>query len=313
MKHIPFLLNLIGFSVVVLAAVFGIGDIRKEQLTVYVGTVERQLPDIAVELHSFKIEYYDDRTPKRFESDITVYTEDGAAIRGSVEVNKPLSAAGWKIYQYGYDEALGSESPYSVFLLVTDPWLPAAYAGIFIMLAGAVSVLLTRRYSSRRKKLILPCALLLAAAFVCFFTPMLRAGSLAPALQSPWFVPHVTVYMLSYALMTVATVMSLFKKADPVTVDDIVFAGYAFFTIGMLFGALWAKEAWGHYWTWDPKETWAAVTWACTLLYMHLRLLHPEKWQAARAVLLLTFVCLQVCWWGLSLLPSIQALSLHVY
>ena len=43
--------------------------------------------------------------------------------------------------------------------------------------------------------------------------------------------------------------------------DNLVYVGMAFLTIGMLFGALWAKEAWGHYWNWDPKETWAAATW----------------------------------------------------
>ena len=44
--------------------------------------------------------------------------------------------------------------------------------------------------------------------------------------------------------------------------------GLAFLTIGMLFGALWAKEAWGHYWSWDPKETWAAITWLAYLVYV---------------------------------------------
>lgn len=42
--------------------------------------------------------------------------------------------------------------------------------------------------------------------------------------------------------------------------DDLVTANYALLTLGMLMGALWAKEAWGHYWSWDPKETWAAIT-----------------------------------------------------
>ena len=42
-------------------------------------------------------------------------------------------------------------------------------------------------------------------------------------------------------------------------------------TLGMLMGALWAKEAWGHYWSWDPKETWAAITWLAYLVYVHYR------------------------------------------
>ncbi len=43
--------------------------------------------------------------------------------------------------------------------------------------------------------------------------------------------------------------------------DTLVYIGTAFLTFGMLSGALWAKEAWGHYWNWDPKETWALITW----------------------------------------------------
>ena len=47
--------------------------------------------------------------------------------------------------------------------------------------------------------------------------------------------------------------------------DNLVQVGWVFMTIGILFGALWAKEAWGHYWAWDPKETWAAATWFANL------------------------------------------------
>ena len=43
--------------------------------------------------------------------------------------------------------------------------------------------------------------------------------------------------------------------------DNLTYVGLAFMTLGMLTGAIWAKEAWGHYWAWDPKETWAAATW----------------------------------------------------
>jgi hypothetical protein len=51
----------------------------------------------------------------------------------------------------------------------------------------------------------------------------------------------------------------------------LVSIGFAFLTMGIVMGALWAKEAWGDYWTWDPKETWAAVTWMAYLLYLHAR------------------------------------------
>ena len=51
--------------------------------------------------------------------------------------------------------------------------------------------------------------------------------------------------------------------------DNLTYVGLAFMTLGMLSGAIWAKAAWGHYWAWDPKETWAAATWFSYLGYVH--------------------------------------------
>ena len=59
--------------------------------------------------------------------------------------------------------------------------------------------------------------------------------------------------------------------------DNLTYVGLAFMTLGMLTGAIWAKEAWGHYWAWDPKETWAAATWFSYLVYIHFRLGRPLK------------------------------------
>ena len=84
-------------------------------------------------------------------------------------------------------------------------------------------------------------------------------------------------------------------------------------TVGMLFGALWAKEAWGHYWSWDPKETWAAITWLAYLLYIHYRLMPGHRVRLALWHLLVCFVLLQMCWWGINYLPSAQGSSVHTY
>ena len=151
LKEIPFLLNHLGVFVAIVAATLGNADVQKLQMTVYYGHPEwRSLsdddtvvePGVAIQLHEFTVDYYEDMTPKRFASDITVYTEDGKTLRGTVEVNKPMKVNGWKIYQYGYDVPTGGDSPYSVFLLVKDPWLPAVYTGIFLMLAGALCLML---------------------------------------------------------------------------------------------------------------------------------------------------------------------------
>ena len=332
-KEIPFLLNHLGVFVAIVAATLGSADVQELQMKVYYEYPERRAisddygvvePGFTIELHRFTVDYYENGMPRRFASDISVITEEGKDLQGTVEVNKPLKVNGWKVYQYGYDVSSGCNSPYSVFLLVKDPWLPAVYAGIFLMLAGALAQLLTRRFRRWGKlSFILPVCLILATvAFVYFFTPVFRNKALMPALQSPWFVPHVVVYMFSYAILAAATMMAvyiLFFRKNKTTdremniTDNLVCTGLAFLTVGMLFGALWAKEAWGHYWTWDPKETWAAITWLSYLLFLHFRNGQPKEWRKACWILLLAFVCLQICWWGINYLPSAQGLSIHTY
>lgn len=81
----------------------------------------------------------------------------------------------------------------------------------------------------------------------------------------------------------------------------------------MLFGALWAKEAWGTYWSWDPKETWAAATWLAYLVYIHYRLRRRSAADVALWILIVNFLLLQMCWWGINYLPSSQGTSVHTY
>lgn len=79
-----------------------------------------------------------EREPRRFASEVKLYTESGKQDSTTIEVNKPYAIEGWKIYQLSYDEAKGRWSDISVFELVRDPWLPVVYTGIWMMIAGAV-------------------------------------------------------------------------------------------------------------------------------------------------------------------------------
>ncbi|MCS2659414.1 cytochrome c biogenesis protein ResB [Bacteroides fragilis] len=79
-----------------------------------------------------------EREPRRFASEVKVYTESGHRDSATIEVNKPFELEGWKIYQLSYDESKGRWSDISVFELVRDPWLPVVYTGIWMMIAGAV-------------------------------------------------------------------------------------------------------------------------------------------------------------------------------
>ena len=186
-------------------------------------------------------------------------------------------------------------------------------------------------YSRWKYRWVLTFSTVLSLVFICIniFKPEIHSKELMPALQSPWFAPHVIVYMFAYAVLGVATLLAVFllfkgsrgqeastaafSPAPLASHDNLVRVGLAFLTTGMLFGALWAKEAWGHYWTWDPKETWAAITWLAYLVYLHYRRLPRHDERMALWMLVVAFMLLQMCWWGINYLPSAQGTSVHTY
>jgi len=95
-------------------------------------------PYKALRLDSLTSLIMPEREPQRFASTVTVYTEAGRQVEDTIEVNHPLSVAGWNIYQLSYDETKGRWSDVSIFELVRDPWLPAVYTGIIMMMLGAI-------------------------------------------------------------------------------------------------------------------------------------------------------------------------------
>ena len=95
-------------------------------------------PYKALQLDSLVSLIMPEREPKRFASEITVYTQSGKEVKATVEVNQPLEIDGWKIYQLSYDKSEGKWSDTSVFELVRDPWLPVVYIGIWMLIGGAI-------------------------------------------------------------------------------------------------------------------------------------------------------------------------------
>ncbi|HAC74245.1 MAG: cytochrome c biogenesis protein CcsA [Petrimonas sp.] len=189
----------------------------------------------------------------------------------------------------------------------------------FLPVAGLIT------YQRWGYKWILSFSTILSAVFIVvnIAKPDIHNKVLMPALQSPWFAPHVIIYMFSYAILGAVTLVALYylfreeKLQDKERImdmtDNLVYVGVAFVTMGMLMGAIWAKEAWGHYWSWDPKETWAAATWLGYLVYIHYRLLKTSKNKTSMTILLLAFILLQVCWYGVNYLPSARERSVHTY
>ena len=351
-RDIAFLLNHLGLFIALTTATLGNADMQRVKMICGVGEPEWRVFDkegaikempIAIELKKFIMETYDNGAPKRYASEVQILTKSGKNIETTIDVNKPYEVDDWKIYQYGYDTQMGAQSQISIFELVSDPWLPWVYAGFYMMLAGAVlmtlMVLWRRVRTATRKALWGYFAIaVFASLFAYFFFDSYNTKTLVPALQSPWFAPHVFVYIFAYALLGVAVIIAIYAQirkncqlsivrstrrgacqSKNCQLDDLVYISLAFLTIGMLFGALWAKEAWGHYWSWDPKETWAAITWLAYLIYIHYRLMPRANSQEPKAnhlalwILFGSFVLLQMCWWGINYLPSAQSSSVHTY
>lgn len=182
----------------------------------------------------------------------------------------------------------------------------------FMLVAGAIT------YGRWKYRWVLSFSTLMAVVFMVInvLRPEIHDQTLMPALQSVWFIPHVAVYMFSYALLGCATLLAIYRfftnENVEGAIDGLVYGGIAFFTIGMLTGALWAKEAWGEYWSWDAKESWAAVTWILYLLYIHLRTMGKRDKMGLGILLIVAFLALQMCWYGINYLPT-AADSIHVY
>jgi cytochrome c-type biogenesis protein CcsB len=89
----------------------------------------------------------------------------------------------------------------------------------------------------------------------------------------------------------------------------IIGLGFPFLTTGIISGAVWANEAWGAYWSWDPKETWALITWLIFAIYLHSRLLKGWQGQKAAFVGSIGFFVIWICYLGVNFLGK----GLHSY
>ncbi|AOI72151.1 cytochrome C biogenesis protein [Burkholderia ubonensis] len=137
---------------------------------------------------------------------------------------------------------------------------------------------------------------------------------LVPALQSWWMKIHVPANFIGYgsfALSAMVSVAYLMKERGVLgdrlpaleVLDDVMYksiaVGFAFFTIATILGALWAAEAWGGYWSWDPKETWALIVWLNYAAWLHMRLMKGLRgtaaaWWALTGLIVTTFAFLGV-------------------
>lgn len=146
--------------------------------------------------------------------------------------------------------------------------------------------------------------------------PLHAAWRQMPALQSPWFAPHVTSYVLAYGLMAVSAVLACLSCAEGReedrlhAADAVARLAFPFMTFGLWSGALWADAAWGRYWAWDIKEVWSLLTWCLYLIYFHLARRGADAfWR--RLLLLSGFAAVLVTFLVVNFLPRLE--SLHSY
>jgi cytochrome c-type biogenesis protein CcsB len=162
-----------------------------------------------------------------------------------------------------------------------------------------------------------PVVILLGLAETVIYTP---AGQLPPALQSYWLAIHVTSITLATGAFVVAALFAVVyllagrhakraaaglpTRADaifrllpaPKLIDRLAYRtvvfGFPLWTFGIIAGAIWADEAWGRYWGWDPTETWAFITWVVYAGYLHARATAGWRGRRSAYIMLIGFGCL---------------------
>lgn len=206
------------------------------------------------------------------------------------------------------------------------------FALIFLWSILAIHLMLEATWRQRRFGLFALAIALMVATYAISRPEEAKAISpLLPALRSVYLQIHVTTCAIGYGAFGMAAGLGLAQlilfrgsppdgsgEPDPSQeelermMERCLALGFPWLTLGILSGAIWAQNAWGRYWGWDPKETWALVTWLWILLLFHLRTL--RKWRGRRlaALVVLCFAIVIFTFIGVPwLVRTVQLESLH--
>ncbi len=188
---------------------------------------------------------------------------------------------------------------------------------LFSLITAMFYLYYEQRYNTRQLGAFVLLVISAAVGFLLWYTVTRDAADiqpLVPALQSWWMKIHVPANFIGYGTFALAAMVAsayLLKSSGYLVdrlpslevLDDVMYkaisAGFAFFTIATILGALWAAEAWGGYWSWDPKETWALIVWLNYAAWLHMRLMSGLRgrvaaWWALVGLLVTTFAFLGV-------------------
>lgn len=140
-----------------------------------------------------------------------------------------------------------------------------------------------------------------------------------PALQSGWLVAHVALSFIGEAFFVISFAAALVflvsrkeevrKEADRITLTAVTLGWPVFSAGALVFGAVWAQNAWGRWWGWDPKETWALISWLVYTLYLHLRLFRKKSDRLTAWVAVIGFLTTLFTFLGVNFLLK----GLHSY
>ncbi len=140
-----------------------------------------------------------------------------------------------------------------------------------------------------------------------------------PALQSGWLILHVAFSFIgeaffAFSFITAILVLASKDKQKQLQYDRLTYTaitiGYPIFTLGaLIFGAIWAEAAWGSFWSWDPKETWALITWLVYSIYLHFRLIRKSGYRLCSWIAVIGFLCTLFTFFGVNYLLA----GLHSY
>lgn len=174
------------------------------------------------------------------------------------------------------------------FLAVTS-----TYEALLLLCEALILLLVIYRFRAKERTLkpVMLGGTLIALMFLALASSPIIPDAVkppVPALQSSWLILHILFSFFGEAFFAVGFVAALlylfgkFPKERKDSLDRLIYqsilVGYALFSVGgLVFGAVWAYNAWGRYWGWDPKETSAFITFLLYTLYLHLRLVRQFR------------------------------------
>ncbi|MBS1146682.1 MAG: putative transrane cytochrome C-type biosis transrane protein [Proteobacteria bacterium] len=188
---------------------------------------------------------------------------------------------------------------------------------LFCLITAMMYLYYEASYQTRQLGALVLLVISAAVGFILWYALDRQAHTiqpLVPALKSWWMKLHVPANFIGYGSFSLSAMLGvgyLLSSRGILTsrlprleiIDDMMYKaiaiGFAFFTIATILGAMWAAEAWGGYWSWDPKETWALIVWLNYAAWLHIRLVKGLRgpmlaWWAVVGLLVTTFAFLGV-------------------